>query len=178
MSAPSSGNLRKCAIRLVRRALAETNPEAFLGDVATTLNNLAALYSNIGRMDEAEQFYQRALSIRRTLAATNPEAYQCQVGSTISNLAAFYRDRQRLSEAERLSVEAHNILEPLWRENPEFVGDRMARVHVLRAELAGGDGHTIQACALARQACAAAHDPELKQVAQNLVDQFCAQPSQ
>ncbi len=50
------------------RQLAKANPAAYQPYVATTLNNLANLYSLTQRMKEAEAAYQEALDIRRQLA--------------------------------------------------------------------------------------------------------------
>jgi tetratricopeptide (TPR) repeat protein len=47
--------------------LAKANPEAYLPELATTLNNLADLYRATQRMKEAEAAYQEALSIVREL---------------------------------------------------------------------------------------------------------------
>jgi tetratricopeptide (TPR) repeat protein len=87
----------------VRRELAQPNPEANLPAVATTLNNLAVLYSDTQRMKEAEAAYQEALSVRREFAHANPEANLPDVAGTLNNLANLYRDTQRMKERRQLT---------------------------------------------------------------------------
>jgi tetratricopeptide (TPR) repeat protein len=147
----------------IRRELTRANPEACLPDVATTLNNLAVLYSATQRMKEAEAAYQEALSTYRELAQANPEAYLPDVAGTLNNLAVLYSDTQRMKEAEAACREAEGILEPLWFVNPELHGDQMARILLMRALLCESLGESgTNACALARQALAAACNPDLK----------------
>ena len=52
--------------------LAKVNPEAYLPDVAMTLNNIANLQSDLHQYDKAEENYTEALRIRRDLAKVNP----------------------------------------------------------------------------------------------------------
>jgi tetratricopeptide (TPR) repeat protein len=52
--------------------LATANPDAYISDVAQTLNNLALLHNNTNRYEQAEQDFQEALEIRRKLATVNP----------------------------------------------------------------------------------------------------------
>jgi tetratricopeptide (TPR) repeat protein len=137
------------------------------------LNNLAILYSDTQRMKESEQSYQEALTIRRRLAEANPEAYLPDVAVTLNNLANLYTATQRMKEAEDACDEARAILEPLWRQNPELHGNQLAKINLLAAILAGPE-RPKDACEFARQALAAAYDPELKESAQQLIDQFCA----
>ncbi len=91
-----------------RRWLSEANPETYLPDVATTLNNLAALYSATQRMKEAETAWLEALSIYRRTAEANPEAFMPYVATTLNNLANLYSATHRL----RLLHE-HFLLRPL-----------------------------------------------------------------
>ena len=74
----------------IYRQLAETNPQAYLPDVATTLNNLAILHSSTGEFPKALEEYEEALKICRQLAETNPQAYEPDVAMTLNNLAIFY----------------------------------------------------------------------------------------
>ena len=101
------------------RELAKASPEAYLPDVAMTLNNLAVLYSDTQRMKAAEEAYQEALSIRRELAKANPEAYLPDVAMTLNNLAVLYRATQRMKAAEEAYQEALSIRRELAKANPE-----------------------------------------------------------
>src|ERR1022692_3698086 len=80
----------------IRRRLAEGKPETYLPEVATTLNNLAALYSATQRMKEAETPWLEALSIYRRTAEANPEAFMHYVATTLNNLANLYSATHRL----------------------------------------------------------------------------------
>lgn len=156
------------------RELADINPEAYLSNVATTLNNLAAFYTGAQRTKEAEGIYQEALLIRRKLAESNPEAYLPDVAITLNNLGNLYRTTQRVKEAEECCREAEQLLDPLWQAHPELHGDQMARILWTLAQLCEPLGQSAKdACILAQRAFAAAYHPDLKQGAQELIDQFC-----
>ena len=47
----------------IRRELAKANPQAYLPDVAATLNNLGILYKSEGRDSEAASFCSEAAAI-------------------------------------------------------------------------------------------------------------------
>ena len=76
-------------------------------ETATSLNNLAALYSDQGRYSEAEHLYQQALEIqRRVLGKEHPDTAQ-----TLSNLALGYKDQGRYDKAEPLLQQSLKIFE-------------------------------------------------------------------
>ena len=152
--------------------LARANPDAYLPDVAMTLNNLAILYSANNRMDDAEKAYDEALDLYRKLARANPDAYLPDVAMTLNNLANFYLSADRIQEAEKHATEAERILDPLWQANPELHGNLMARILWNRALIAEASRQPSEACALARRALAAAYDPVLKQSIQKLIDRL------
>ncbi|MEU5130000.1 hypothetical protein AB0G96_28310, partial [Streptomyces mobaraensis] len=52
------------------RALAQTNPDAYLPDLATSLNNLSIQLGEVGRREEGLTAIQEAVRIRRALAET------------------------------------------------------------------------------------------------------------
>jgi tetratricopeptide (TPR) repeat protein len=59
--------------------------------VATSLNNLALLYRDQGRYEEAEPRFQRALEIReKALGPEHPD-----VAQSLNNLAGLYHDQGR-----------------------------------------------------------------------------------
>ena len=103
----------------IRRRLAQQNPQAYEPDVATALNNLAALYSDTQRFTESESMFQEALEIYRHLAQQNPQAYEPYVARTLNNLALLYSDTQRLSESELMYQEALAICRRLAQQNPQ-----------------------------------------------------------
>ena len=51
----------------IRRQLTETNPAAYLSDMAETLNNLTNLYKDSGRMDEAKLIKTEYEAIQKNL---------------------------------------------------------------------------------------------------------------
>lgn len=142
-------------------------------DVATTLNNLAVLYSDTQRMKEAEQAYDEALAIYRKLAEANPDAYLPYVATTLNNLAFHLHSTGRFQEAETNASEAERILHPLWQAYPELHGNQMASTLDTRARVAEAGQKTAEACALARRALAAAYDPVIQESIQQLIDRLC-----
>ncbi len=85
-------------------------------NVATSLNNLAALYKAQGRYAEAEPLYTRALAIReQALGPDHPT-----VAASLSNLALLYSAQGRYAEAEPRYVRALAIREKaLGPEHPD-----------------------------------------------------------
>ncbi|MDR0829302.1 MAG: tetratricopeptide repeat protein, partial [Prevotellaceae bacterium] len=102
----------------IRRTLANTNPAAYLPDVAVTLNNLAVLHWNTNALSQAENEYNEALEIRRTLANTNSAAYLPDVATTLNNLALLHYDTNAFSQAENEYNEALEIIRTLAKTNP------------------------------------------------------------
>ena len=73
--------------------------------MATSLNNLAALYQTQGHYAQAEPLYRRSLAIlERALGPDHPD-----VATSLENLAALYRATQRIAEAEKLEERAARI---------------------------------------------------------------------
>ena len=99
--------------------LAESNPETYEPDVATTLNNLAILYSNTERFTESENAYLEVLEIRRRLAQIDPQTFEPLEATTMDNLASLYRKTQRFTESEAMYLEALEILRRLAQDNPQ-----------------------------------------------------------
>ncbi|MEY3401369.1 MAG: hypothetical protein RLZZ86_984 [Cyanobacteriota bacterium] len=95
------------AIPLAERVLAMRkrllNPEHI--DVATSLNNLAELYTSQGRYAEAEPLYHQALEmIKRLFGQEHP-----RVATSLNNLALLYAKQGRYMEAEPLYRQALNM---------------------------------------------------------------------
>ena len=96
-------SLCQCAVAIFEKALGPDHPST-----ATSLNNLAALYSSRGRYGEAESLYQRALAIcERALGPDHANT----AGSLINNLGGLYRSQGRYGEAEPLYQRALAIRE-------------------------------------------------------------------
>jgi tetratricopeptide (TPR) repeat protein len=74
-------------------------------DVATSLNNLAALYDTQGNYVKAESLYKRSLVIwEKALGPDHPN-----VGKSLNNLAVLYRATKRVAEAEALEQRVTKI---------------------------------------------------------------------
>ena len=84
----------------IYRSLAEVNPEAYLPDVAMTLNNLALLQSDLHQYDKAEENYTEALNIRRDLANVNPEAYRIHYAIVLGCISYMYILKREFIKAE------------------------------------------------------------------------------
>lgn len=139
------------------------------------LNNLAVIYRETERNDEAEKTYQEALAIRRDLAKANPAAYLPHVVMTLNNLGILYEDSGRLQEAETYCREAESLLEPLWRTNPELHGDQMARILVAQAQVWSSLGRSPnEAYALAQRAHEIAYEENLKRSVEWLMNQLAS----
>jgi tetratricopeptide (TPR) repeat protein len=73
--------------------------------VATSLNNLAALYRAQGQYAQAEPLFKRSLAIReKALGPDHPD-----VATSLNNLAALFRKTGREKEAEALEKRAAAI---------------------------------------------------------------------
>ncbi|MCA2722865.1 MAG: tetratricopeptide repeat protein [Microcystis sp. M048S1] len=81
--------------------------------VASSLNNLAALYDSQGRYTEAEPLYLQALDLRKQLLGDNHPL----VALSLNNLAYLYDSQGRYTEAEPLYLEAINIFRERLGEN-------------------------------------------------------------
>ena len=78
-----------------------------LREVASTVTSLAAVLHHMGKLDEANVLYRRALSIRE---ATQGEGHP-DSATALSNMAALLQMTGELSEAEALYRRALRILE-------------------------------------------------------------------
>ena len=80
-------------------------------DVATSLNDLALLYKNQGRYDDAELLYIQALDIRKKLLGDK----HYDVALSLNNLAVLYDNQGRYDDAQRLYIQALEIYKKLSR---------------------------------------------------------------
>ena len=82
-------------------------------DVATTLNNLAGLYRQMGDYEKALPLYQKALDIReKVLGSQHPD-----VANTLNNLALLYSDMGDYEKALPLYQKALEIYEKVLGPN-------------------------------------------------------------
>ena len=100
------------------RLLASSNPDAYLPNVATILNNLGTLQRNLWHLDDAEDCYQEALEIYYSLAPTNSDTYLPNIAMTLYNLGALQSTFRRYYDAMRNTEKALDIYRKLASTNP------------------------------------------------------------
>jgi tetratricopeptide (TPR) repeat protein len=125
------GNLAE-AEQLLRQALSldERNFGPDHPNVATCLNNLAALLHDSNRLQEAEMLYRRALAIdEKSFGASDGKVATC-----LNNLAALLYDTNRLQEAEVLYRRALTVDErSLGPSHPKLATHLNNLAQLLRA---------------------------------------------
>ena len=90
----------KKALEVAEKSVGTDHP-----DVATSLNNLAELYTTRGQYAQAEPLYKRSLAImEKALGPDHPN-----VATGLENLAAIYRATKRDEEAETLEQRVARI---------------------------------------------------------------------
>jgi tetratricopeptide (TPR) repeat protein len=97
----------------------------------TTLEDLAALYLNYGRIDEAESVRKQALAVRKKLG--NPQ----EIGISHAHLADIALARHQYKKAERLDLQA--VAEMQSFINPPRVGLLSALITITYARCAQGN---------------------------------------
>ena len=108
------------------RQLAAARPDAFLPDLASSLNNLGIRLSDLGRREEALAASQEAVDIRRQLAAARPDAFLPDLARSVSVLSDALAALDRHEESASTAAEALEILAPFVERYPEHYG-RLAR---------------------------------------------------
>lgn len=89
----------------VFRQLAQKNPEAYLPQVATTLNNLGILDGAQNRMNDARKEHEQALKTYRKLAQKDPEAYLPYVAMSLDNLVLLDSAQNRMKALTSVAKE-------------------------------------------------------------------------
>jgi len=106
------------AVDLYRR-LAAQHPDAFLPDLAMSLNNLGKALSELGRRAEALQAAQEAVEIRRQLAAQHPDAFLPDLAMSLNNLGAMLSELGWREEALEATQEAVDLYRRLAQQHPD-----------------------------------------------------------
>jgi tetratricopeptide (TPR) repeat protein len=102
------------------RDLAAHDPGAYRPHVAMMLNNLGNLYSDTGRLADADKAYSEALTIYNDLAVHDHDSddYGLNVASTLNNLGTLYRDTGRLADADAVYSATLIVYRGLAAHNP------------------------------------------------------------
>ncbi|MGQ0777760.1 MAG: hypothetical protein ACT4NY_25690 [Pseudonocardiales bacterium] len=102
----------------IRRQLAQTNPAAFLPDLAMSLNNLSNCQSQTGDRTGALNSITEAVTIRRQLAQTNPAAFLPNLATSLNNLSNRQSQTGDRTGALNSITEATNHYRQLAQTNP------------------------------------------------------------
>jgi tetratricopeptide (TPR) repeat protein len=123
--------------------LAQANPDAYLPDLAGSVNNLASRLADLGRQQEALTLAQRAVDLYRELAQANPDAYLPDLAAAVNNLALSLADLEQQQEALAPAQEAVEIRRGLAQANPDACLPDLAmsvnNLALLLADLGRGD---------------------------------------
>ena len=133
------------------RNLAETNPAAFLPDLAMSLNNQANQRSEVGDRTGALAAIDEAVTIRRNLAETNPAAFLPNLAMSLNNQATIRSEGGHPPAATKTFVAGWEGLSASVQSHL-----RMERVRWMLSHHASGDGaddlllaDCVEACRLA-----------------------------
>jgi tetratricopeptide (TPR) repeat protein len=152
------------ALGKLRSAAGNRSPEEQLA-LAVTLTNLASLYRDTQRTEDAVRIYEEALGVRRGLARSDPAAHRPILAMTLTNLAHLYHERQQPEQAGRTIQEALTISRQLWQENPQANGDLLAQALITAVRIAPTPNPSVE-CPLVEEALRVATSDAIKQVAQ------------
>jgi tetratricopeptide (TPR) repeat protein len=97
----------------------------------STVNNLGALYKNLGRLDEAEKMYQRALQGKEKAWGLE----HTSTLDTVNNLGNLYLKLGRLNEAEKMYQRALQGYEKAWGPEHTSTLDTVNNLGALYANL-------------------------------------------
>ena len=99
----------------IRRQLAQDRPDAFLPDLAGTLNNQSVCLADLGRREEALAAVEEAADICRQLAQDRPAAFLSVLATVLNNLADMSSLLNRDVEASVVREEADAAIGALAR---------------------------------------------------------------
>jgi tetratricopeptide (TPR) repeat protein len=101
----------------IYRKLSVQSREAFLPDLAASLNNLGRDLSNLGRREEALAASLEAVEIRRELSVQNRDAFLPALSSSLNSLGVDLSNLGRREEALVASAEAAEMRRELAAQN-------------------------------------------------------------
>ncbi|MFC8048113.1 tetratricopeptide repeat protein, partial [Nocardia sp. NPDC057353] len=111
----------------LRRTLATQRPDAYLPDLAGSLNNLANRLSGLGRAEQALTAIEEAVQLYRTLATQRPDAYLPDLATSLNNLANRLGGLGRAEEALTAIEEAVQLRRTLATQRPEVYQSALGR---------------------------------------------------
>lgn len=123
------------AVKLARTLVRE-QPDAYLPELATSLNDLGNRLAALGQRDSALTATQEAVDIYRALGASRPQAFLAELASSLNNLGIRYGQLGRREDALGVSQEAVSIRRALARDDPHtFLPDLANSLNNLGAML-------------------------------------------
>src|SRR6185369_15071787 len=111
----------------LRRELADRRLDAFLPDLATSLNNLGIVLGALGRREEALQATEEAVVLRRELADRRPDAFLPDLAMSLNNLGSDLSALGRREEALQATEEAVALRRELADRRPDAFLPHLAR---------------------------------------------------
>ncbi|MFK4100856.1 tetratricopeptide repeat protein [Streptomyces sp. NPDC019531] len=147
-------------------------------DLATSLTNLGAFLSEVGRREEALTATEEAVALYRRLAAVNAVTHEPHLADSLSNLGAFLAEVGRHEEALTATQEAVAIYRRLAAANPAThepdLANSLSNLGACLAEVGRREEAltaTQEAVAIYRRLAAAnpaTHEPDLANSLSNL----------
>ena len=121
----------------LRRELATLNRDAYLPDLAMSVNNLAVYLAEAGRRTEGLAAAQEAADLDRELATLNRDAYLPDLATSVNNLAVYLAEAGRRTEGLAAAQEAADLRRELATLNRDaYLPDLATSVNNLAVYLA------------------------------------------
>jgi hypothetical protein len=121
----------------ILRQLAETNPDAYLPDLAISLNHLSSRLAGVGQRQAALAAAQEAADTFRQLAETNPDAYLPGLAGSSINIAIRLAEVGQREAALVPAREAADAFRQLAETNDAYRPDLAMSLDTLGSRLAG-----------------------------------------
>jgi Tetratricopeptide repeat len=160
------------------RQLAAARPDAFLPDLAGSLNNQSNRLSGLGRREDALAAIDEAVTAYRQLAAARPDAFLPDLAGSLTNQSVFLSGLGRREDALTAINEAVTTYRQLAAARPDaFLPDLAASLNNQSLFLSGlgrrEDALTAidEAVSIRRQLAAARPDAFLPDLATSLTNQ-------
>ncbi|MFI6079106.1 tetratricopeptide repeat protein [Actinoplanes sp. NPDC051343] len=103
----------------IYRRLAEAHPDAYLPNLATSLNNLGTCLAVLGRREQALAPAEEATGIYRRLAEAHPDAYLPDLATSLNNFGACLARLGRREQALAPAEDATGIYRRLAEAHPD-----------------------------------------------------------
>ncbi|GAB1821103.1 hypothetical protein HerbRD11066_42670 [Herbidospora sp. RD11066] len=146
----------------IRRMLAEARPDAFLPDLATSLNNQSATLSGLGRREEALNAIEEAVTIRRMLAEARPDTFLPDLATSLHNQSNHLAELGRGETARSSIEEAVAIRRALAEARPDAFLPSLALTRVLHGMILLQTGNVAESVTAALEGLAIAIERNLE----------------